>query len=383
MRVLAIEDDKVKSLKLERLARAIDANTKFVECPNISDAFRHLQSSKYDLIILDLMLPMVSGGTPVDVSNEFVQVISKSALNGFTNIVALTAYEELFRSHEQSFAEAGIFLVHYDSESDSWEATVRSLLKRSAARPRADFLVMCALELERNAFESTRALVASPKTENGFDVRRIRIGENIGSAILLPRSGLVNAAAVTASAIERYHPKLVAMSGICAGVRSRSKLGQVLVCDTCWEYQVGKYTARGFECEPYQTKIPERVRQKLTAICRSEKSEELIRGSRMPRVVEPTTPKMATMVSGSSVIADEKVRKKICEQHRKIDGVEMELSAVFRAVDLLDSSIIVIGAKSVADYGDKRKDDGIQEIAALAAARFVVEAIEGLLTEVE
>ena len=380
MRVLAIEDDKDKSSALEGIAKAIEGNAIFDVCSDISSVFSKLQSTKYDLIILDLMLPMVTGSVPADVSEEFVNIISDSKLNRFTNIIALTAYEELFRGHQKAFVEAGVFLVHYDVSSDAWEATVRSLLKRSAAQPRADFLVVCALEVERNAFEKTRAIMATPTTENGFDVRRMRIGEHVGSAILLPRTGLVNAAAITAAAIERYHPKLIATSGICAGIRSRSVLGQVLVCDTCWEYQVGKYTAAGFQFEPYQTKIPETVRQKLASVCRSEELAELIYGSKMPPGVEPSTPKIATIVSGSSVIASAEMREKICKQHRKIDGVEMELSAIFRAVDLLDSSITVIAAKGVADFGDEEKDDHIQEFAASAASCFLVEAIDSLLT---
>ena len=78
-------------------------------------------------------------------------------------------------------------------------------------------------------------------------------------------------------------------------------------------------------------------------------------------------------------MADADVRELIQAQHRKIDAIEMEFAGVFRAVSLVDESVIVIGVKAVADFADHRKADNVQEFAASASAHFVVEAIDALL----
>ena len=379
MRVLSIEDDETKRTELRKLAVKVNEQVLFVEATNMASAMEKLQNVRYDLIILDLMVPMVQNAQPADVGGELVNIVSRMKQNTNSNIVALTAYRDLFDSREEAFAAAGVFLIHYEKESENWKPTILSLLRRSAAVSRCDFLILCALELEREALRESRATVGRSRIENGMDSREVSIGRYSGRAIGLPRSGLVNAAAITTMAVERFQPKVVAMTGICAGMLGRSELGQVLVCERCWEYQVGKYVEGQFQFEPYQVVIEEALRQELTLLCRSQELLEILYEGFPAAVVKKCYPKMATLVSGSAVIADTKAREEIRKQHRNIDGIEMELSAVFRAIELLDSSIHVIGAKAVADFANEQKGDAVQNVAAVTAGRFVVETIEKVL----
>lgn len=156
-------------------------------------------------------------------------------------------------------------------------------------------------------------------------------------------------------------------------------MGQVLVCETCWEYQVGKFSSEGFEMEPYQSTLPEVVRQKLSTLCQAENLvENMYAGSGWGGEQRPR-PVLGTIVSGSAVVANEYIRKHIQEQHRKIDGIEMEMAGVFRAVGLVDDSVIVVGAKAVVDFADDQKADDIHQIGARASARFLIEAVDVLL----
>ena len=208
---------------------------------------------------------------------------------------------------------------------------------------------------------------------------QIKIGDHIGNIILQPRTGLTDASIITTSAMERYRPRLVAMTGVCAGMQDRVKMGQVLVCETCWEYQVGKLAPDGFEFEPYQSTLSEPVRQHLLSLCRSGNVVDMIYKGTLPLGVERCQPSLATIVSGSAVVADVQTLESIQAQHRKIDAIEMELAGVFRAVRLVDESVIVIGAKSVVDFADYRKADDMHEFSATASAHFIVEAIDTLL----
>ena len=393
MRILAIEDNEAKLAALNALVYEVDGNATLKHCDNIREALIELDVAMYDLVILDLMMPLTKDGSPQDTGKEILQIISASRLNRTTNIVALTAYKELYELQEEEFSQAGVVLVHYDGISNEWKKTIKSFLRRVSVLPRCDFVIVCALDIERNALVGTRAQVGVQKRENGFDVREIKIGDHKGNVILLPRTGLIDVSIIASSAMERYRPRLIAMSGICAGVKNRVKMGQVLVCATCWEYQVGKSpsqldkfgawccTQEGFEFEPYQSTVAEPVRQILLALCRSDKISEIIYGDGLPPGVERCKPSLATMVSGSAVVADEGTRDFIQAQHRKIDAIEMELAGLFRAVSLLDDSVIVIGVKGVSDFADSRKTDDIRDFAATASARFVVEAIDKLLED--
>ena len=344
MRILAIEDNAAKAKEIESLVFEIDPNATFNQSMDIGGAYGALDTTVYDLIVVDLMMPLVKGGPPQDAGKELVRIISGSPLNRSTRIVALTGYEELYEQQEAEFAELGVLLVYFDEYSGGWKKTIRSMLRRVSVLRRCDFIVICALNVEREAFLNTPARLGDRIVENGFDVRRIEIDNFVGNLILLPRAGLVDASIITASAVERYRPRLVAMLGICAGVRERVKMGQVLVCTVCWEYQVGKYAEHGFQFEPYQSALPETVRQLLSTLCASDHIAETIYSGRLPSGVERCQPSLATMVSGSAVVADEEFRECIQLQHRKIDAIEMELSGVFRAVHLVDDSVIVIGS---------------------------------------
>lgn len=379
MRILAIEDNAEKTAALSALIVEIDQQATFKHCGDVRSVVRELDTTMYDLVVLDLMMPLTSDGSPRDAGKELLQIISMSRLNKATTIVALTAYEELYKDQEKEFARAGVFLIQYDAVSGRWKHTVRSLLSRVSVNPRCDFVIICALDVERDALSRTRARVGVQKSENGLDVRRIEIDDHIGNIILLPRTGPTDASIITTSAMERYRPQLVAMTGICAGIQDRVQVGQVLVCETCWEYQVGKITPEGFRFEPYQSTLSEPVRQHLLSLCRSDNLVDMIYEGALPPGVKRCHPSLATIVSGSAVVADDEVLESIQVQHRKIDAIEMELAGVFRAVKLVDESVIVIGVKSVVDFADYRKADDMHLFSATASAHFVVEAIDTLL----
>ena len=381
MRILAIEDNVQKASEIHSLVSEVSPDSVFVLCEDLHTAWRELTNTVYDLIVLDLMMPLTKNGQPQDTGREIINVISESQLNRTARIVALTGYEDLFEQQATRFAELGILLVYFDEFSGKWKKTIRSMIRRASVLPRCDFVILCALDVERDAFEETDALVGPRTLEHGFDLRRIEISRYIGNAILQPRAGLVDASITTAAVVERFRPRLLAMSGICAGMRGRVEMGQVLVCETCWEYQVGKYSMDGFEVEPYQSSLREPVRQILSKLCNSNQLLSSIYAGCVPPELVECPPKMANIVSGSAVIADEKVREDIKLQHRKIDGIEMEMAGVFRAVHLVNDSVVVIGAKAVADFADSKKDDKLHAYACILSARFIKAAIDAIMRE--
>ena len=381
MRVLIVEDSSEKAAELTAIVADVRADASIAVELNVRDAVVALESRRYDLIVLDLMLPVVEGSSPSDVSEEILRVVQRSSKNRAANLVAVTAYNDLMKSWARKYADAGVFLVQYRTESEEWRTTFRSIVARASAEARCDFVVICAREMERRAFARTRLGSGRTEVENGFDVQRAVLGEFCGRVILLPRAGLVDAACVTVAAVERYRPQLVAMSGVCAGVRERTRLGQVIVCEGCWEYQVGKYTRCGFEFEPYQSMVENSLRTRLNNLCRAEEIIDLMYEGFEEIRHEMTMPRLGWMVSGSAVVADEEVRQRVCAQHRKICGLEMELSALFRAVKLVDPSICIIAAKGVSDFGDADKSDEYHECASVFSARFVVEGMRRALVE--
>ncbi|TOF93204.1 hypothetical protein CGJ11_24035, partial [Vibrio parahaemolyticus] len=69
-----------------------------------------------------------------------------------------------------------------------------------------------------DAYRETDATIGQTRKIHGLDCLEITIGSSHGFIIKPHSMGLVNMAITASKAIELFQPKIVAMSGICAGV---------------------------------------------------------------------------------------------------------------------------------------------------------------------
>ena len=239
MRILIIEDQDEKYSIIETEMRrffdkvAVDVT----RAETLAIATKCVYETKFDLIIIDLMLPLRAGGEPEDISEEIIATIELSDTNRGANIIALSGFEDLVTEQRQRFADAGIILVHYDGEVANWKKAITAAISRITQQMLFDFVVVCALDKERNAFRSTRAEIGELRNIRGLDCLTMTIEGLRGVCIKLPRMGLVDASIITSRAIDRFSPKIVAMSGICAGISGTSNIGALIIADPCWEYQ--------------------------------------------------------------------------------------------------------------------------------------------------
>ena len=63
MRILAIEDNTTKAKEIESIVFEIDPGATFKQSGDIGSAYRELDATVYDLVVLDLMMPLVDGWT--------------------------------------------------------------------------------------------------------------------------------------------------------------------------------------------------------------------------------------------------------------------------------------------------------------------------------
>ncbi|MBE9013579.1 hypothetical protein IQ250_25630, partial [Pseudanabaenaceae cyanobacterium LEGE 13415] len=217
--VLVIEDET------DKLQAVCDEVTKFfvggadiITCGTFSEATRLILQRRFDLIIADLLLPRRRGDDAVDISEELVEHIAESELNQRTTVVAVSRYPEVVQARNGLFTKSAVFLVSY-ADPESWKSCLRVCMQRVAFRQVYDFVIVCALEEERNAFEAVNrsdfSLGALFK-HDGLDCREMSIGDKYGVCVVQPRMGLVDAGIVSARALNAFSPRLICMAGICA-----------------------------------------------------------------------------------------------------------------------------------------------------------------------
>ena len=375
MHILLIEDqeDKIQVINDFIYENFDKDQCDITEAKSLEEARRQILSSIFDLIIFDIFLPITSADDSYvsDVSVEIINEFSQSQ-NYQTETIAITQYDIKDITNINIFNEAGVTVVHYSNEDLKWKDCLQVKLNRIVDKLKYDFLIFCALNKERTAYLNTDATVGELKKLNGLNCQNIKIGNHNGLCIKPNKMGLVNMAITASKAIEFFQPKIVAMSGICAGVEGEAKLLDLIIGDPCWEYQTGKFKDNEFKQEPYQSPIDQSIRVELDQFCQSDTDLSEIKSGLFESDLNTSRMFLAPVSSGSAVVASAEKMAEIELQHRKMAALEMEMYSLYEAARQSLCKPLYFGVKAVVDLGDTLKNDSVHSPASIISARFVV-----------
>lgn len=385
MNILLIEDnlekrERIEAIINERLQHSI-SHPKIYYASDLAESRRQILSRQFDFIIFDMYLPesQFNCGVTRDCSEELIAEYSKSR-NYKTEAIALTQFDISELDNMRSFNTAGITVVKYDLDNN-WTTSLIQKIDRVSQNVKCDFLIFCALQKERNAFRESECQIGELRKILGIDCLEIKIGSSNGYIIKPHGMGLVNMAIVTAKAIEQFQPKIVAMSGICAGVEGETNYLDIIVGKTCWEYQTGKWKDGSFKQEPYQVELERDLKIDLEQASESKNLLNEVRRDLYLNELQNLKIIVAPISSGSAVIADEEMMNQISLQHRKMAGLEMEMYSLYESAAQSLCKPLYFGAKSVVDMGGASKGDEYHEAACIVSARFVTLMLKQKLNE--
>ncbi len=380
MKYLLIEDDKNKFQKISDFIHLKDSESRITTSNHLSDARRKILTNEFDLIIFDIFLPLTPEGSEEDVSTEIIGDFSKSR-NYHAEAIAITKYSDEALGHSPLFNDHGITLVVFSDDDKKWQDGLDQKITKIKARHRFDFVIFCALNKERAGYLNTEARLGELKQIAGLNCQEMTIGTYRGVCITPSRMGLVNMAIATTKAIELFSPRIVAMSGICAGVPGESNPLDIVVGQICWEYQTGKFKDGKFIQEPYQVSLNSLLKTELEQFSEQNSILEKIKAGLYESELKNSSIRVAPVSSGSAVIADENRMKEIGGQHRKWAALEMEMYSLYEAASQSVFAPLYFGAKAVVDIGDASKGDTLHSSACIISARFVVEVLKKKLPD--
>jgi adenosylhomocysteine nucleosidase len=184
MRVLVIEDQdsKFDVLHSEIITAYTGTSVSVIRSNTLASAYKRLYENRFDLIIIDLMMPLRDGTDPEDISEEIISIIEASDANRGTNCIALSGFEDLVDEQRARFTDAGIILVHYDGEMSNWKKHLSGALARVKEQIVFDFVIVCALDKERNAYKKSGAVCGDLRNIRGLAVCRLRLARSMGLA---------------------------------------------------------------------------------------------------------------------------------------------------------------------------------------------------------
>jgi nucleoside phosphorylase len=385
MKILILEDDLKK---LDRVVEQIyQANSEAIieHVENFTDYLRKITTTKFDLLIVDLVVPQYRLAAVQEVTEQIIEVTrgDYKCLNFRTQAVALTGYDA---SAEEGFKVLNlndITVINYSPDAEGWVKSIQNKVLSCAPRIHHDFVVICALAKEADAFAAAGYEVGDRKLVGGLSCRELKVGSRSGVIVTAPRMGLVSAAVTSTQAIEFFSPKLVCMSGICAGVEGRAQIYDVIISETCHQNDSGKWAGGLFQPEIYSVPMDHQLCLQIdTLISRPAFLSSVAKDVSLSCHEFPTGVNelkfrvmLAPTSSGSAVIADEAKVDLIEMQQRKLCAFEMEAFAVYEAARLSLSKPKVFSAKSVVDDGSPSKGDAFHRVACILSAKVVWECI--------
>lgn len=399
MKVLIVDDHPKR---YDRLIRAFDTlgirREDIQLVGSTSEARSQIEQARFDLLILDIIVPLwPEREEAAQHSMDLLFEIREGELsNAPRYVVGITADPDAVSEAMNQFHVWTWSVLPYAPDRDDWVQRAVNMARFIMDQPEAkvdvdhhvDLAIICALARpEQEEILKLDWNWTAPRPIN--DVVFVRDGHVEVEGKMLSvcvtavnRMGMVATALRASSLIATLRPRLIAMTGICAGVRGKVRIGDVLFADPAWDFQSGKRVRDDqnsrLSIRPHHLPAPQRVRT-LIDLLRDDKDALAKIAVDFPGDA-PTVSRIfpGPVASGSAVLADGEIIQDIKdEQHQELIGVEMEIYGLYAAAHSSHSpQPLFFALKGVCDYADPDKEDGHQQYAAYASAKVLQLLIE-------
>ncbi|MDY7789677.1 hypothetical protein U0E10_17380 [Burkholderia ubonensis] len=388
MRVIILEDSDDKFERVAHVLREEGLRHEDVaRAKNVAAARALMSAEQFSLLVLDVQVPMRDGEGEDNEGGIYLlkEILFDDVCKRPSYVVGLTGVPEVYGSQSALFQRQGWALLEYSASSTVWSQSLRDFLRHiRRAAPEAvpvetaDIVLLTALaDPEFTALRRVFPELSGPHPIDGrtlswrgdvqFNGRTLKVVAGYSWQM-----GLTAAGILAERFIARFRPKILAMSGICAGRRDRVSLGDVVVGTQSWEWQGGKIAESDGEAELLHA--PESCRAAADLVLstrnliakpawRTQLDEKYMQTSESAWNVH-----LGPMLSGLSVVANGDVMTSIARQHRNVLGLEMEAYAIYAAATFAARDCKALVVKGVCDFGDAGKEDSVQKVAAFRSA---------------
>lgn len=396
--ILIIDDDQLKAERVEAVCRRVleGYGVSVTRAVNVVNGIRELRRTQFDLLVLDLNLPMRDGSPPkADGGLQVFRQIApaKPHIHVPVHVVGLSGFDELLAAQADQFLRHGWMLVRYSASEEGWEEVLANRLLHLATvdsnhgEYRMGLAIVTALhsvELEQILALPARWAELHMDHDDTVYYRGSFEGPN-GRAIDVVAAasvemGMAASCALATKMIYTFRPRFMCMAGIAAAASTSASFGDVLIATSAYDYGAGKNVVlrskrSAFQPAPDPIQMHQWMKARVEVFKMKSKDLSFLTAgwtADVPRK-QPTI-RLGPVASGAAVIANRKIVQRLIKGNRKVVGVEMEIFGVFMAAKVSTRpSPQVFAMKSVCDFGGKGKNDVYQVFAAYTSARCVYE----------
>lgn len=416
--IVLVVDDLVK--KQEAIIAALTSKLRMFEftfsvANSYESARERLQARNYDFVVLDVKIP--AGNEPASErwSRQLLRDIVEGKLCFPMHVFGVTEHRDIADVERAYYEENmfGFFVFEWGSHEWATNMAVKIQYLAAAMQNGAayrlnsfeyDLLILTARhEREfvpiRKSIFGTKKSTGHPLWRDGAHFGQLSIGggRKLRTALIcIGETGLAPAATITTQAIHLLRPRTVVMLGMCAGFEDKGvRLLDVLIAreTACWQEgkmteddsgekldlrgkvrgwstDLGGYVARQLEMQgaEFGEILEEFSRKKEYLGFREQFGAQV---SQRPRILP------GLVVSGSAVVANDKMVSEVIRRHPLAVGLEMEIFAVYTAASLaVGRRSEFVAIKGVADLGDGEKKDAMQSLASELSALVLKRLLE-------
>lgn len=263
------------------------------------------------------------------------------------------------------------------------------------------------IENERNSLEEEKIdiviVVAIPDEKDGVsnafgiqknDARHLDLLDSYGfgynkfeqdgikiALLIQPGMGMTMSSSLATRAILAFKPKLIAMVGICAGRKDKTKLGDIIIASNVFDYTAGKRYIDRFGPRPSSYPLDSTMAEYIavSVIDNHELIGKIYDGYQGTKPNHQIKVHFKPIASGTAVVDDPAIVEEITKTQDDLAGIDMEAYALAVAANILRTKWVVI--KSVQDFADGAKsqtENNVRPFSAYASAKLLQLTINDL-----
>lgn len=401
MKILVVHD---RAEVAQTIKEIVEMHLSGVDCEVVDSAAQarsSLSKTFYDLLILDLTIPTVSGRSAKGL--EVAEALLEELMDAGTlltpgHTLGITLDDNALDTIQNNIGPHLMAVIKEDEDS-LWKKRLVDRLSyvnnSSAARSRAlmtkydyDLFIITALDKELSPYRDFFEFQEHPFipgvsqfafTDRAGDLRR-------GAAYSIGRAGQPSAASDTQGLLCQLRPRLAIMSGFCGGVPKKADLGDVLFAELALDWDYGKWKPSGEASRLYSRPEPVVIRNtRIHRIARElvQKGLQDDKGFHAEymrltsgEIQEPEL-KLVPFASGSAVIGDTDILESIKSLNEGVGGVDMESFGFYVACqNAYSAKPNFICIKAVADECGPEKDDRLHAGCCYASAFVAKEIVQ-------
>lgn len=405
MKILIMDD---KADKLEQIAKVLTdmcglQESEIHQARSINSGRQYLFKNTYDLLVLDLVLPLYDGGqAEAEKSRKFIDEFDRfSRINKPIVIIGMTEYDAEYQEMQKIYKQKLWDLIQYSQSSSDWTETLQravqkvidirsSLLSSMSSKHKFDVGIICALgeeyaQMERAFGGKWQDLEEPPLVDLKFKTLEMLTakGETIKMvSCCCNHSGMPVASSVASFLFSFYDVKEIYMTGFCAGFREHTEYGDLVVAKSEWDYGSAKIAEENGNPvsypAPFMLPCSNAVIASVEAFIRERdpKHELLTELNDEHFHVEQFEIHIKNGACGSYVVANEDVMNDLYSRDRNLRSLDMEGYGLYAACYALGGDRSALMVKGVADLGDKDKGNQYHDQCSYTSALFIREYLK-------